>query len=244
MSDASPVETVTTPVRPRPTERPEPPAAGVELGRLEQLVEVGAADDAGRGERRVGHPVLAGDRAAVGDRRLLRLARPPDLHRQDRLAELERPVGQGEEPLRSLEPLDEQDDRVRLRVLDRVGEVVAHVEDDLGPAADDPAEPDPRPRVDERVGDAAALGDPGHPAAGQPWVDVADVQRGVRREVDHPHAVRADDRQPVADGDVADLALHRRRRLAALDDPAARDEDGLGAGVGRLLGERGRPGAG
>ena len=47
MSDASPVETVTTPVRPRPTRPAEPPGAGDELGRLEQLVEVRAADDPG-----------------------------------------------------------------------------------------------------------------------------------------------------------------------------------------------------
>ena len=48
MSDASPVETVTTPVRPRPTRRPVRRDALDQLGRLEQLVEVAAADDTRR----------------------------------------------------------------------------------------------------------------------------------------------------------------------------------------------------
>ena len=38
----------------------ETPAAGVQLGRLEQGIEVGAADDAGCGQGRVGRPHLAG----------------------------------------------------------------------------------------------------------------------------------------------------------------------------------------
>ena len=201
MSEASPVETVTTPVRPASDRPAEPAAPGMELGRLEELVEVGAADHAGGGEGRVGHPVLAGQRAAVGDGGRLRLGRATDLHGEDRLAQLERPVGQGQEALRPLEALDEEDDRVGLGVVDGVGQVVADVQDDLGPAADDPAEADPGPGVDERVGHAAALGDAGDPAAGKPRVDVADVQRGVRRQVDHPHAVGPEDRQPVAKGD-------------------------------------------
>ena len=145
ISDASPVETVTTPVRPRPTAGPMRRAAGDELGRLEQLVEVVAADDAGGIERRVGHPGLAGERPGVGDRGGLRLIAPPDLDGHDRLAELERAVGEGQEPLRPLEPLDEQDDRRRLGVIEAVGEVVADVEHDLRAAADDPREPDPGP---------------------------------------------------------------------------------------------------
>ncbi len=40
MSDASPVDTVTTPVRPRPIAPSGAPDALDELGRLEQLVEV------------------------------------------------------------------------------------------------------------------------------------------------------------------------------------------------------------
>ena len=56
-------------------------------------------------------PRLAGERPGVGDRRGLGLVAPPDLDGHDRLAELERAVGQGEEPLGPLEALDEQDDR-------------------------------------------------------------------------------------------------------------------------------------
>ena len=142
MSDASPVDTVTTPVRPRPTRRPVRRHALDQLGGLEQLVEVAAADHAGRVERGVGHPRLAGQRSGMGDRRGLRLVAPADLDGHDRLAELERPIGQREEPLGALEALDEQDDRARLRVVEAVGQVVAHVEDDLGAAADDPREAD------------------------------------------------------------------------------------------------------
>ena len=43
------------------------------------------------------------------------------------------------------------------------------------------------------------------------------------------------DRQPVAEGDLADLALHPGGRLASLDDATARDEDGLRPDVRRLL---------
>ena len=192
MSDASPVETVTTP-GPSAADAPAGPARPLDqLGGLEQLVEVAAADDPGRVERRVGDPRLAGQRPGMGDRGGLRLVAPADLDRHDRLAELERPVGQGEEPLGPLEPLDEQDDRARLGVVEAVGEVVADVEDDLRAAADDPREADPVARVDERVGDRARLGDPGDAAARQVRRDVADVGRAVRDEVDDAHAVRAE----------------------------------------------------
>ena len=101
MSDASPVETVTTPGPPATDPPAGPPDALDQLGGLEQLVEVATADDPGRIERGVGDPRLAGERPGMGDRRGLRLVAPPDLDGHDRLAELERPVGQGEEPLRA-----------------------------------------------------------------------------------------------------------------------------------------------
>ncbi len=227
---------------PARSDRPaETMAAGVELGRLEELIEVGAADDPGGCQGGIGHPVLTRQRAAVGHGGGLRLGGPTDLDREDRLAQLEGAVGQGEEPLRSLEPLDEEDDRVGLGIVQGIGQVVAQVQDDLRAAADDPAEADPGARMDERVGHAAALGDPGHPAAGQPGVDVADVERRVRGQVDHAHAVRSQDRQPVAEGDLPDVGLHPGGRLAALDHPAAGDEHDPGADVGRLLGHGGRP---
>jgi hypothetical protein len=56
MSDASPVDANHQP-GPAPTDRPTVAGAGVELGRLEQLVEVGAAHDPGGGGRCVGDPV-------------------------------------------------------------------------------------------------------------------------------------------------------------------------------------------
>ena len=56
----------------------------------------------------------------MGDRRGLRLPAPADLDGHDRLPGCEGAVGQGEEPLRSLEPLEEEDDRVGLVVVDRV----------------------------------------------------------------------------------------------------------------------------
>ena len=101
MSDASPVDTVTTPGPAAPDPPARPPDALDQLGRLEQLVEVAAADDPGRVERRVGDPRLAGQRAGVGHRGRLRLVAPADLDRHDRLAQLERAVGQGEEPFRA-----------------------------------------------------------------------------------------------------------------------------------------------
>ena len=114
MSDASPVEHRHHPGPAPPDPPPGPPDALDQLGRLEQLVEVAAADDPGGVERGVGHPRLAGERAGVGDRGGLRLVAPTDLDGHDRLAQLERPIGQREEPLRPLEALDEQDDRARL----------------------------------------------------------------------------------------------------------------------------------
>ena len=139
MSDASPVVTVTTPVRPRPTRRPVRRTPSTSSAVSSSSSRSRAADDAGRVERGVGHARLAGQRARVGDRGGLGLVAPTDLDRHDRLAELERPIGQGEEPLGPLEALDEQDDGGRLGVVEAVGEVVADVEDDLGAAADDPA---------------------------------------------------------------------------------------------------------
>ena len=174
----------------------------------------------------------------MGDRRRLRLVAPADLDGHDRLAELERPVGQREEPLGPLEALDEEDDRARLRVVEAVGEVVADVEDDLRAAADDPREPDPVPGMDEGVGDRARLGDPGDPAARQVGRDVADVGGAVGGQVDDAHAVRPDEREAVLARDPGDVDLHRRGRLAALDDAAARDDHRRDAG------RRGRRGHG
>ena len=165
MSDASPVETVTTPVRPRPTDRPSRRAPATSSAAFEQLVEVGAADDAGRAERRVHDPVLARERSGVGDGGGLGLLAAAHLDGEDRLADRERVVREGEEPLGPLEPLDEEDDRVRRLVVEAVGEVVAQVEHDLRAAADDARPADPRAGVDERVRDAAGLGDAGDAAA-------------------------------------------------------------------------------
>ena len=176
------------------------------------------------------------------DRRGLRLGRPPDLHREDRLAELERAVGEREEPLRPLEPLDEQHDGVRLGVVEAVREVVAQVEHDLGAHRHDPAVPDARAgRVEERVGHAARLRQARDVAARQPRVDVADVGRAVGRPVHRAHAVGPEQRDAVADRDLRDRALHLGGRLAALDHAAARDHEARHAGVGGLLGEPGRP---
>ena len=82
---------------------------------------------------------------------------------------------------------------------------------------------------------------PGDAAARQPRVDVADVRRAVRRQVDEAHAVRAEQGDPVADRDLADLALHPGRGLAALDDAAARDDHRRHAGGGRIGDDRGGP---
>ena len=177
----------------------------------------------------------------MGDRGRLRLRAAADLDRHHGLAELERPVGQRQESLRPLEPLDEQHDRVRLVVVDGVGEEVADVEDDLAAAADDAGEADPRPGVDEGIGHGARLGDPGHPAMRQPRVDVADVRGGVRRQVDKAHAVRAEEGDAMTEGDLADLALHPGGGLAALDDPSPGDDHRGHAGGGRVGHDRRRP---
>ena len=236
MSDASPVETVTTPVRPRPTRRPV---------RRAPSTSSAVSSSSSRSRQRM---TPAASRAAsvtrvspasepgVGHRGRLRLVAPADLDRHDRLAELERAVGQGEEPFRALEPLDEQDDRGRLGVVEAEREVVADVEDDLRAAADDPREADPVARMDERVGHRARLGDPGDAAARQVGRDVADVGRAVGDEVDDAHAVRPEERQAVFPRDPRDLGLHRGGRLAALDDAAARDDDRRDAGRGGGLG--------
>ncbi len=240
MSEASPVETVTTPGPPATTDRPRrrqpatSSAASSSSSRSAQRMTPAASSAASVTRSSPASEPLWATAAAWA------WAAPPDLDREDRLAELERPVRQGEEPLGTLEALDEQDDRVGLRVVERVGEVVADVEDDLGAAPDDPAEADPRPRVDERIGDAPALGDSGHATARQPRVDVADVERRVRRQVDHAHAVRTDHREPVAEGDGPDVALHPGGRLASLDDATARDEDRLRPDVRSLLDDRRR----
>ena len=109
---------------------------------------------------------------------------------------------EGEEPLGPLEALDEQHDGVGLGVVEAVGEVVAQVEDHLGADGHDPAVPDPRARrVDERVGDAPRLGEPGDVATREPRVHVADVVGAVGRPVDHAHAVGPEERDAVADRD-------------------------------------------
>ena len=174
-------DTVTTPVRPRPTRRPvrrtpsTSSAVSSSSSRSAQRITPAASRAAS-----VTRASPASDPEWAIGRRLGLLA-PTDLHGHDRLAELERAVGEGEEPLRPLEPLEEQDDRRRLRVVEAVREVVADVEDDLGPAADDPAEADARARVDEGVGHRARLGDAGDTAARQVRRHVADVRRRVRR---------------------------------------------------------------
>ena len=203
-----------------------------ELRGLEQLVEVGAPDHARGVEGRIGHARLAGQRAGMRDRRRLRLVAPADLHHHDGLAQLERPIGEGEEAFRALETLEEEDDRRRFRVVQAVRQVIADVEDDLRPAADDPGEPDPRSRMDEGVGDGPGLGDAGNAAARQVRRDVADVRGGIDREVHHPHAVGADQGEPVLPGDVRDLSLHRCGCFAALDDAAAGDDHRRDTGRG------------
>ena len=217
-----------------------PPAAGHQLGRLQELVQVGAAEDSCRREGCIRRPVLTRKGPRVGERSRLGLGASADLHDHDRLAKGQGPVREGEEPLRPLEPLEEEDDRRRLRVVEAVAEEVAGIEDDLAAAADDPREADPRAGLDEGIGHRSGLGDAGDPAPRQPRVDVTDVGRGVRRQVEHAHAVRPEERRAVTDRDLADLALHAGRRLAALDDAAARDNDGWDAGQCRLLDDGGR----
>ena len=191
MSDASPVETVTTPVLPRPTDRPSrrvpatSSAASSSSSRSAQRMTPAARSAASTIRS---SPASDPEWATGGG---LRLGAAAHLDGEDRLADLERAVGQREEPLRPLEALDEQDDGVGLRVVQAVGQVIAQVEHDLRAAADDARPADPGPGVDERVRHAARLGDPGDPAAAEPRVEVADVRRAAGREVDHAHAVRA-----------------------------------------------------
>ena len=131
-SDASPVDTVTTPVRPRP----HPPAQAARCRRSARPPRCSSS----RSSHRI--TPAASSAASVTRSSPARLplcaiaaacawADRPDLDREDRLAQLERVVGEGEEPLRPLEALDEQHDRVRLGVVEAVGEVVAQVEHDL-----------------------------------------------------------------------------------------------------------------
>jgi hypothetical protein len=213
-------------------------AARDELGRLEQPVEVVADDHPGRAERRIGRPRLPGERPGMGDRRRLGLPAPADLDGHDRLADLEGPVGEGEEQLRPLEALDEEDHGLGLVVVDRVGEEVAHVEDDLAAAADDPREADPVAGVDERVCHRSRLGDPRDAAPGLPRVHVADVRGAVRRPVHEAHAVGPEQRDPVTDREVADIDLHPCGGLAALDDSPTRNDHRPHAGRGGVRDDR------
>ena len=239
MSDASPVLTVTTPVRPRPMPRPvrrmpsTSSAVSSSSSRSAQRITPAASRAASVARA---SPASEPEWAIAAALRLLAAA---DLHDHDRLAELERPIGQRQEPLRPPEPLEEQDDRGRLGVVEAVREVVADVEDDLRSAADDPAEADPRARLDERVGHRARLGDAGDAATWQVRRHVADVRGLVDGQVDDAHAVRADQRQTVAPRDLGHLGLHRGGRRATLDHAAARDDDRGDAGVGGGLGHVG-----
>ncbi len=162
-----------------------------------------------------------------------------DLDGHDRLPDLERVVGQGEEALGTLEALDEQDDRGRCRIVEAIGEVIAHIEHDLGAAADDPREADPVAGMDERIGHRPRLRDPGHPAARQVRRHVADVCRAVGGQVDHAHAVRPDEGESVIARDPRNVGLHRLGRRSALDDATTRDDHRRNAGRSGLGGDRG-----
>ena len=105
----------------------------------------------------------------------LGLVAPADLDGQDRLAHLERPIGQGQEPLGPPDALDEEHDGERLGIVEAVREVVTEVDDDLRAGADDATPADPIAVVEEGVGDAAGLADAGHAAASQPGMDLVDV---------------------------------------------------------------------
>ncbi len=173
----------------------------------------------------------------MGDRRGLGLVAPAHLDRHDRLAELQCAVGQRDEALRTLEPLDEQDDRGRVRIVQGVGKVVADVQDDLGPAADDPAEADPGARVDEGIRHGTRLRDTGDAAAWQMWRHVADVGGAVGGEVHDPHAVGPHQRDPVSAGDLGHFLLHGRRRGPTLHDAATRDDHRRDSRRGRVPGD-------
>ena len=240
MSDASPVLTVTTPVRPRPMPRPvrrmpsTSSAVSSSSSRSAQRITPAASRAAS-----VARASPASDPEwAIGCGACV-LA-PADLDGHDRLAELQGAIRQRQEPLGATEPLEEQDDRGRLRVVEAVREVVADVEDDLRSAADDPAEADPRPRLDERVGHGSGLRDAGDPAAGQVRRNIADVARRVDGQVDDAHAVRPDERHPVSAGDLGDLGLHGGSGRTTLDDTATGDDHRRDARIGRGLGDGGR----
>ena len=143
----------------------------------------------------------------------LRLLAPTHLDREDRHVRRERSIREGEEPLGPLEALDEEHDRVGRRVIQARREVVAHVEDGLRAAADDPAPADPGACVDERVGDAARLRDRHGSAAPDGRRHVVDVRHARNRQVDDAHAVRAEER------DARVASRSRRPRPASAPRP-------------------------
>ena len=240
MSEPSPVDTVTTPVLPRPARRPSRRDAADERRRLEQLVEVVAADDAGGAERGVGR---RGRRRRASRCAAIAAAwacglRPTFTARIGLSIASARSASARNRSGR-LKPSTNSTIESVARVVEAGGQVVADVEDDLGAAADDPAPADPRPGVDERVRDAPGLGDADGAAATERRWQVVDVGRARRVQVDDAHAVRAEERRcPASSGDLGDLGLHPRRRLAALDDAAARDDHRGHAGRGRLAHDR------
>ncbi len=182
---------------------------------------------------------IARERAGVRDRGGMGLRAAPDLDGEDRLALGERPIRQRQEPLRALEALDEQDNRIRRGIVEAGGEVVAEVEDHLRAAADDLAPADARAGMDERVGDAARLGDRGRAATAEVRRQVVDVGRAGHVEVEEAHAVRAQEGDAGLPRDCRDLALHGRGWFAALDHAAAGDDHRRHAGV-RGLPDHGR----
>ena len=95
--------------------------------------------------------------------------------------------------------------------------------------------PTREPGVDEGVGHGAGLGDAGDAAARQVRRHVADVRALFAVRSTTPMQFGPDEGDAVPPGDVGHLDLHRGGGRAALDDAAARDDDGRDAGVRRVL---------
>ena len=202
------------------------------LGQLQQLVHVGRPDRAGLLDQAAEHPLIAGQRAAVGagGRRARRGA--PDLQHDHR----HRDVRAGRQPVaqpRAAVVLQIQRDRADVAGRGQPRQVVGGVEHRLVARRDHRVEPQAPPRRQRVDRDVAALRDERHPAGRGDLQRVAPQRHPAPRR-DDPVAVGAADRQPVASRRVDERRLQRIAGSNLAEAGAEHDRAAATAGAGLL----------
>ena len=189
------------------------PRADQQRRQFEQRLQHIDADNPEIAKKRVRRRVGAGHGAGMGGRQRCPLLGPAELVSDDRLARRMRPPGSALEVLGRADGLEEQQDRVRLRIIHQQIRHLAGGEIGLVAGADDFCEAEaPRGRTGQQSAHhRAGLRHQGQP----PGRQRLGRQRGVdrtghgRRRVDHPHGIRP--QQPHAAGlcSLHDAALQR-----------------------------------